>query len=29
MWFVSNPQHKTYINEMEMQENISNNILFF
>ncbi|HAB0032910.1 A-kinase anchor protein 11, partial [Listeria monocytogenes] len=22
MWFVSNPQHKTYINEMEMQENI-------
>ncbi|EAF0722851.1 TPA_asm: A-kinase anchor protein 11, partial [Listeria monocytogenes] len=28
MWFVSNPQHKTYINEMEMQENISNNILF-
>ncbi|EAC6025950.1 A-kinase anchor protein 11, partial [Listeria monocytogenes] len=24
MWFVSNPQHKTYINEMEMQENISN-----
>ncbi|EAD6509095.1 A-kinase anchor protein 11, partial [Listeria monocytogenes] len=26
MWFVSNPQHKTYINEMEMQENISNNI---
>ncbi|EAC7726041.1 A-kinase anchor protein 11, partial [Listeria monocytogenes] len=25
MWFVSNPQHKTYINEMEMQENISNN----
>ncbi|EAK9132094.1 A-kinase anchor protein 11, partial [Listeria monocytogenes] len=20
MWFVSNPQHKTYINEMEMQE---------
>ncbi|EAF3151002.1 hypothetical protein CSI31_15275, partial [Listeria monocytogenes] len=21
MWFVSNPQHKTYINEMEMQEN--------
>ncbi|PDA77403.1 A-kinase anchor protein 11, partial [Listeria monocytogenes] len=23
MWFVSNPQHKTYINEMEMQENIS------
>ncbi|EAF4518558.1 A-kinase anchor protein 11 [Listeria monocytogenes serotype 4b] len=29
MWFVSNPQHKTYINEMEMQENIVNNILFF
>ncbi|EAG5916904.1 A-kinase anchor protein 11, partial [Listeria monocytogenes] len=22
MWFVSNPQHKTYINEMEMQESI-------
>ncbi|EAA0390308.1 hypothetical protein B1N21_12110, partial [Listeria monocytogenes] len=29
IWFVSNPQHKTYINEMEMQENIVNNILFF
>ncbi|NVR18500.1 hypothetical protein HXA80_13000, partial [Listeria monocytogenes] len=29
MWFVSNPLHKTYSNEMEMQENIINNILFF
>ncbi|EAC4201029.1 hypothetical protein ACTNHA_001315 [Listeria monocytogenes] len=29
MWFLSNPLHKTYSNEMEMQENIINNILFF
>lgn len=29
MWFLSNPLHKTYNNEMEMQENIINNILFF